>query len=67
VHEPSVDDVSRAYETRVAMTLDRWLPPHTDECDEGFTPRACLRCDVLANVAVAFGFARPLNVSKEPS
>lgn len=61
--QAALDDVCRAYETKVGMTLDHWLPPHTDECDQGFTQRLCLRCDVLANIQIAFGFARPLNVA----
>lgn len=53
-------EVPRAYENRVLQVLDYWLPAHTEGCDEGSTQRLCLRCDVFANMRVAFGFAGSL-------
>jgi len=57
-------EVCDGYERRVLAVLDHWLPPHAAECDEGNTQRACPRCDVLANMQVAFGLARPLAAVK---
>lgn len=59
---PDLVHVCRAYETKILTALHHSLPAHTDACDEGWTSRACARCDVLASVKVAIGLSRPLNV-----
>lgn len=51
---------AQRYETNVRETLDHRLPPHSPDCDEAWTSGVCLRCDVMAGISVAFGFARSL-------
>lgn len=51
---------AQRYEQNVTETLDHRLPPHAPNCDEAWTSGVCLRCDVMAGIEVAFGFARSI-------
>jgi hypothetical protein len=55
--------VWQVYEEKVMHVLERDLPDHDPDCDEGWDQRGgwkCLRCKVISGVKVTFGFARPL-------
>lgn len=51
---------AKRYEENVLRVLEHRLPEHATECDQAWTSGACLRCDVLAHIQVAFGFSRDL-------